>query len=196
MKVKPPNGMRVDRDACVVDLHFWNEHVEGLLAGRSACARAKSICRHVQLSLQLLAEYVWAHPEMNVHVIHARIVMPIGNRFGKFKALAEMYGFTVTTSPARGMVRIHDFLETFLVHALAWVFNPNRPTKRRLRLCRADLWMGRDQLLDRYLRSGGNNAMGHSLTENLATPEKSNAGRVQLQSLRERVSKFPERQGP
>jgi hypothetical protein len=191
----PPNGMHVHRDDFVVDLHFWNEHVERLLAGRAACARAKSICRYLRFSLQLLAEYISAHPEMNVRLMHARIVMPIGDRFGKFKALAETYGFVVTTSPARGAVRIHDFLEAFLVRALAWVFNPNRPTKRRLRLCRADLWISRDRLLDRYLRSGTSDIMSHSLTEKLGTPQKSNAGHVQLQSLRERVRKFPERKG-
>ena len=152
-KLLSPLGTCAERTDAVIELHFWNEHVARSLAGTASCARAKAICRDLQLSLELLAEYLSAHPEIKARVLHARMVMPIGNRFPTFKAIAEKYGFTVTTSPLRGLAVIHDFFEDFLVHALAWAFNPRRAPRKRRTLERADLRIDRDEFLDRYLCS-------------------------------------------
>jgi len=135
----------------LVDLHFWNDDFEQLLAGKPTRARAALIKQHLQISLRSLAEYLEARPEINAPVIHARVVMPIGSRFAKLKAVAEMYGFSVTTSSPRGLSAIHDFFENFLVRALMWTFNPSTSHRRNLRLQRADLWIARETLLDRYL---------------------------------------------
>jgi hypothetical protein len=79
------------------------------------------------------------------------MVMPLGDRFGKLKAIAEKYGFSVATSPVRGTARVHDCLENVLVRALLWTFNPGPARRRRLRLARADLWIDRNTLIDQYL---------------------------------------------
>lgn len=135
----------------LIELHFWNEHLEPLLALKAPWARTRLIGRRLELSLSLLAAYLVAHPEIEAEIIHGRVVMPLGQRFVRFKAIAERYGFSVTTSPARGLARWHDFLEVFLVHGLRWAFNPAPATHRTLRLKRADLWIDRDTLVARYL---------------------------------------------
>ncbi len=135
----------------LIDLHLWNDHFKPLLAGEPAFARATLIQQHLQLSLHFLAEYLVAHPEINAPMIHARVVMPIGERFAKLRTVAKMYGFTVTTPLSHGLSPIHDFFENFLVRALMWTFNPVTSHRRRLRLRRADLWIHRDTLLNRYL---------------------------------------------
>jgi hypothetical protein len=135
----------------LIDLHFWNEHFEPLLARKAPWTRARLICQHLQLSMSLLAAYLLAHPEITAKMIHARMVMPLGDRFGKLKAIAKKYGFSVATSPVRGTARVHDFLENFLVRALLWTFNPGPARRRRLQLVRADLWIDRNTLIDQYL---------------------------------------------
>lgn len=134
----------------IIDLHFWNEHFESLLTGRAPCIRGRLVYRHLQNSMTLLAAYLLTHPEISAQTIHARVAMPLGGRFAKFKLLAESYGFKVTVSPVRGMTRVHDFFEGFLIRALLWAFNPGPAKRRRLQLCRADLWMDRNTLLRRY----------------------------------------------
>ena len=158
-----PNGTTLHPNDRFVDLHFWNEHVEQVFAGRGPCARAKSICRHLHRSLELLAEYLLAHPELDVKALHARVVMPIGDRLGKFEALAGRYGFSVTPSSSRGMMVIHDFFEDFLVRALAWAFNANQ--RKHLPLRRADLWVERDQFWNQYLRSRMRDSHGRNLQQ-------------------------------
>lgn len=148
------DGRKVDPQDAVVDLHFWNEHFERLLIGKTPCARGSLIRRHLRLSLSILAEYLMVHPEIRAKIVHARVVMPLGGRFARFKSIAEMYGFEVTTSSASGMSRLHHFLEDFLVRSLIWAFNPGAP-RRQLELQRADLWIERDTLIDRYVSGDG-----------------------------------------
>lgn len=163
-KMKVPQGLSLCRSEPLIDLHFWNEHFESLLAGKAPCARPRLICRHLHLSMNLLAAYLVAHPEINAQMIHARVVMPLGGRLAKFKTIAEMYGFNVTISPVRGIARVHDFFEDFLVRALLWAFNPGSSTRwRRLPLCRTDLWIDRSTLVARYLCEARNNTDPHDL---------------------------------
>lgn len=150
-KMTPPDIAAVGRSDKLIELHFWNDHFGPLLAGKPACARAALIRRHLRLSLHFLAEYLVAHPEISAPIIHARVVMPIGNRLVRLKAIAEMYGFTPTIPSPSGLSPIHDFFENFLVRVLVWTFNPATPHRRRLQLERADLWIDRDTLVDRYL---------------------------------------------
>ena len=148
-----PDGACLHPSDTLIDLHFWNEHFEPLLAGKAHCSRARLICRHLELSMSLLAAYLIEHPEIGATMIHARVVMPLGHRVAKFRAIAEMYGFNVTISPVRGMARAHDFCEDFLVRALLWAFNPGPSKRRQLGLRRADLWIDRNTFVERYLNN-------------------------------------------
>jgi hypothetical protein len=146
-----PNGARICRGDSVLDLHLWNERVRALLADGSPLARGRSITRCLRRSFELLAEYMTSSPEMTkVQIVHARVAMPIGDRFSKFEELARMYGFSVTASSAGGLTRLHNYFENYLVHALMWSFNPSRTIRMARSLERLELWIDRDQYLERY----------------------------------------------
>jgi len=159
-QVGMPDNLGLPRSNRLVDLHFWNEHFEALLRGKAPCTRARLICRHLEYSLGLLAAYLLAHPEIDAEMIHGRAVMPLGDRFAKFKGVAQAYGFRVTTSPVSGIGRFHDFWEDFLVRALLWAFNPGPARRRKLRLCRADVWIDHKTLMSRYLDNTDRAAAG------------------------------------
>ncbi len=147
---KLPEDCQIRPSDPIIDLHFWNEHFESLLAGRGPCTKGRVVYRHLQCSMTLLAAYLLAHPEIPAQMIHARVVIPLGGRFAKFKLLAESCGFNITVSPVRGMARVHDFFEDFWIRALLWAFNPGPAKRRHLQLCRADLWMDRNELISQY----------------------------------------------
>jgi hypothetical protein len=149
-----PDGTQVHSDDWVVDLHFWNEHLAEFLAMRPPLARAKLMSLRLHSSFKLLADYVSTHPELaKAKFFHARVVMPIGHRFNTFEAVAHTHGFRVTTPQARGITRVHDFFEGFLVRALVWAFNRTRRKRRFRPLQRVDLWSTRAEFLCRYLPS-------------------------------------------
>lgn len=147
---KLPEDCTIRPSDPIIDLHFWNEHVESLLAGRGSCVKGRLVYRHLQCSMTLLAAYLLAHPEIPATTIHARVVMPLGSRFAQFQLLAESCGFSITVSPVQGMARVHDFFESFWIRGLLWVFNPGPAKRRQLQLCRAHLWMDRSELISRY----------------------------------------------
>jgi hypothetical protein len=88
---------------------------------------------------------------MKAQFIHARVVMPIGDRLTKFETLAGAYGFHVITSQARGVERVHDFFERFLIRALIWAFDCNRRNGQVRPLRRVDLWCTRTEFFCQYL---------------------------------------------
>ncbi len=145
-----PNGIGVRRGTPIFDLHLWNEHIAVFLSTGSPLGRAKRLIRSLPRSFDLLADYVAAHPEISAPVVHARVVMPVGKRLSRLEAVASAYGFTVTAAPARGLNRLHDYFEDYLVDALFWAFNPNRKVRWDHALQRRDLWIDRDRFLARY----------------------------------------------
>lgn len=149
---KFPDGTSIPQGTGVIELHVWNEHVETLLAGKASLVRAKILQREMHRSLQYLARYVRTHPKMaDAEIIHARLVMPIGDRLTQFESLAQTYGFSVNVPEAKGLRKLHDYFEDCLVHALVWTFNPHSFGRKQQPLQRLELWMGRNQLLNRYL---------------------------------------------
>jgi hypothetical protein len=147
-----PSGTGVPRGTPIFDLHLWNEHIAIFLSTGSPLGRAKRLLRSLPRSFELLADYVAAHPEISAPVVHARVVMPVGNRLSRLEAVARAYGFTVTAAPARGLSRLHDYFEDYLVDALLWAFNPTRKIRWDHALQRRDLWIDRERFLARYSR--------------------------------------------
>lgn len=145
-----PNGLRVRRGTPIFDLHLWNEHIATFLSTGSPLGRAKRLLLSMPRSFELLAAYVAAHPEISAPVIHARMIMPVGNRLSRLEAVASAYGFTVTDAPAHGLGRLHDYFEDYLVDALVWAFNPTRKIGWDHALQRRDLWIDRERFLARY----------------------------------------------
>lgn len=137
---------------CVVDLHWWNERIARVLAKGSPLGRGKLLCRSLHTSFQALAEFASTSPELkDAKFFHARVVMPVGDHVGGLESVARRYGFNAATRPARGMERIHNFFEDFLVYALLWAFNPNPQLRKTRQLRRVDLWATRGEFLERYL---------------------------------------------
>jgi YkoP domain len=150
-EVALPDGRAVRAGDSVVELHWWNEHVALLLAGRPTLARAKVLAALVQNSFKLLGEYVATAPEARkARFIHAHAVLPVRNRRSELARVARRYGFCAIRQPSGGVGRVHDFFEDYLVHALQWAFHPGAPAKRARTMKRVDLWTGRAEFMARF----------------------------------------------
>jgi YkoP domain len=150
-EVALPDGRAVRAGDSVVELHWWNEHVALLLAGRPTLARAKLLAALVQNSFKLLGEYVATAPEAkNARFIHAHAVLPVRNRRSELARVVRRYGFCAIRRQSGGIERVHDFFEDYLVHALQWAFHPGTPAKRSRTMNRVDLWTGRAEFMVRY----------------------------------------------
>jgi hypothetical protein len=143
-----PDGTEVCPQDPVIDLHFWNEHLPSLGQTGSSLAWAGIFRARMQTSMRLLAEYVESNPELaNVRICRARTAFL---RDRRIRRAAYRLGF-VEAIPEESLTgHVHEFLETFLIYGLTWVFNPDAlPDKARLPQ-RSYLWMSREELFRRY----------------------------------------------
>jgi hypothetical protein len=150
-KIALPKGDEVRPGDQILEIHWWNEHVERLIADRPALARAKLLPSLVERSFEHLAKYVATAPEAKkVRFVHGNAVLPMRGSEGEFASLVQQYGFWVTRPECGYLEQTHDFLEEYLVRALLWAFHRRKTRTRRTVLRRVDLWTTRAQFLARY----------------------------------------------
>lgn len=146
----------------ICDLHFWNEHLTQLLDTGLGLRKGVRLRKQLKESLQLLAQYAATDPKMsNVRAFHARTAFLLRERDERLESVARDYGFTVTKYSTSMPGKIHDLLETILIHALMWTFNPSYEIKMSevRNPYRAHLWMSREELLRLYLQNYSNYSM-------------------------------------
>lgn len=146
-----PGAIAARKGQTLIELHLWNEHVTSSLAGRLHFGRAKVIVAEFRRSLEFLAQYLDAHPEIDESaLVHARMPISSGDSMEKVEAFARIFGFCVTCTQPHGAARLHDYFEDFLIRWLVRAFNPARALKSAPHLQRAEFWMTRQALLERY----------------------------------------------
>jgi hypothetical protein len=142
------DGTQLRAGECVGDLHLWNERLGHILGRAKSLATGARFRTEVRNSLASLAVFIAIEPEMrDVTAFHARVYRAV--RLGKRdreSALARQ-GFSVFERQASFLGRAHDFFELFLIRALLWVFNPQRPSRSLGHVRRFDIWISRKQLL-------------------------------------------------
>lgn len=143
-----PDGAEVLPRDPIIDLHFWNERLPNLRQAGSSLAWGVMFRTRMRASLRLLAAYLDACPEVGgPKVCRARTAF---FRHRQIRSVGRRLGFVEAVPEESISGQVHEFLETFLIYGLAWVFNPNA-LSGKARLPRRDyLWMSRGELFRRY----------------------------------------------
>lgn len=143
-----PDGTEVCPEDPIIDLHFWNEHLPSLGQAGSSLAWGGMFRARMQESLRLLASYVDSSPELaDVRVCRARTAFL---RDRRIRRVAHRLGFVEAVPEESLTEHVHEFLETFLIYGLTWVFNPDALPGKACLPQRSYLWMSREQLFGRY----------------------------------------------
>lgn len=152
-------GERIQPGAPIVAIHLWNERLPPLPPEGATLAWAVRMQRLFAGSLRLLARQMQDDPRLAdavaIHGVTA-LLAPTDHPGGVRPSTAlraglmERLGFTV--EPYRSPLgRFGEFWENFYSWWVIWTFNPASLRGRRLvRLQRAEIWMSRAQLLDKY----------------------------------------------
>jgi hypothetical protein len=145
--VRLADGCIVCRDAEVLDLHLWNEHVWSLPPPRRGLARANALRRYLRVSLCELAIRIETDPSLGaVAALRARAAFVPRRRMQKVLRIARAFGFdTAASAPPDGYP--YGFWESLLLWALAWTFNPSTLRRNGVLRGSCELWISRDALI-------------------------------------------------
>ncbi len=146
--VRLRDGRRLRPGDWVGDLHLWNEHIAPILSPTKSLATGARFRTEVRKSLSSLAVFIAIEPQMReVTAFHARLYRARNLGSKDDQSVLERQGFSVFQRHASVVGRAHDYFELYLVRALVWVFNPQRPSRARGHVCRFDIWITREELL-------------------------------------------------
>ncbi|HVH75010.1 MAG TPA: hypothetical protein VM755_08835 [Stellaceae bacterium] len=147
------DGTRLSRGDPIADLHLWNEQLPA--PAGSTLARSNMLRRRMLTSLGELARYLDAEPAMaGVAAVRGRILCLEAGQMEVMRHLAAAAGFEFVDIGSGGSLgrKLHDFLENFLIWALAWTFNPSAARGKGLRQPRCELWISHAAFVARYAR--------------------------------------------
>jgi hypothetical protein len=150
------DGSALCGSAQVLDLHLWNEHLPNLET--LTLARTNALRRQLRSSLCELADHIESETSLaNVAALRARTAFVPYAQTEKLRHVARSYGFDMVEYAGRGSIwwRAHDFLENFLICALAWAYNPNALRGKGLLRPRCQFWISRGAFLKRYGKCRG-----------------------------------------
>ncbi len=131
----------------VLELHLWNEHIPPLPPHGPDLAWAARSTRMLMASFRKLARQMKADPRLAAlqAVGGVTVLVSLGGE-GLFRRL----GFTI--HPYRNPLgRFGEFWENLYTWAIMWTFNQVSLRQRYLmRLRRSEIWMSREEFLQRY----------------------------------------------
>jgi hypothetical protein len=151
--VRLADGTEVRPDDALLELHLWNEHLPRISVLGPHLGWALRVRTQMRLSLIELADKLAHRPEYaDVVALHARISWGRATRSGRMLSLARRFGFRPSSefAPRGALQHLHDFWEDFLIFGLICTFNPRSLRGAGLLRHRAELWMSRRELIDRY----------------------------------------------
>ncbi|MGA9348328.1 MAG: hypothetical protein WBW48_05925 [Anaerolineae bacterium] len=147
------DGTRIEKGEVVGELHLWNEHLPRMdEEGPSLEWALRAYCLW-RGSLKKLVTYLEDAPQFEkIRAFRGETAFLQGDLEGS--ALFKRLGFDlVRRNPTGKLRRFGDFWENLYTWWLIWTFNPgSMKTKGLMRLERAQLWISRQALLERYER--------------------------------------------
>lgn len=144
-------GLEVRAGEPVVGLHLWNEHLPIVPPEGADLGWATRTARLWVYSLRLAARHVQQDPRLAAAraIVGVTALLDPAGQAASVK-LMQRLGFTVLPyhSP---LGRFGEFWENFYSWWVIWAYNPASLRNRRLfHMHRAEIWMARDEFLDRY----------------------------------------------
>ncbi len=149
------DGIRVERDALIMDLHLWNEHLQPFPSETLDFDWTSFVEKQIQASLRRLAVYIHARQELDkVQALRIRLSVA---KHGPPTILARLFmraGFEPIESPASGIGCFMPFIEGIWVWLLTWTYNPRGLINWRFNRTRREFWISRSQFFARYAAKG------------------------------------------
>jgi hypothetical protein len=147
------DGTRIEKDEAVGELHLWNEHIPPMDKEGPSLEWALRIYRLWQASFKELAAYLEDEPQFaGVRAFRGEAAFFEKSLEGN--ALFERLGFDLVRVDRRSKLkRFGEFWENLYAWWLIWTFNPGSLRRKDfLRMERAQLWISRRALMERYGR--------------------------------------------
>ncbi len=147
------DGTRIEKGEVVGELHLWNEHLPRMDEEGPSLEWALKTYRLLIASLKRLAAYLEDEPQFeSVRAFRGEAAFSKESLEGS--ALFERLGFDlVRTDRAGKLKRFGEFWENVYAWGLIWTFNPGSLRRKEFfHLERAQLWISRQALLERYGR--------------------------------------------
>ena len=147
------DGTKIGKGEVVGELHFWNERIPPMDEEGPSLEWALKFHRLLMASLKKLAIYLENEPQFeSVRAFRGETTFSKESLEGR--ALFERLGFDLVRMDRTGKLkRFGEFWENFYAWGLIWTFNPGSLRRKDFfRLERAQLWISRQALLERYGR--------------------------------------------
>ena len=147
------DGMRIEKGEVVGELHLWNEHLPRMDEEGPSVEWALKAYHLWMVSLKKLTTYLENDPQFeSIRAFRGETAFLRDDL--ESSALFERLGFDlVRRNPTGKLRRFGEFWENLYTWWLIWTFNPgSMKTKDLMRLERAQLWISRQALLERYER--------------------------------------------
>ena len=147
------DGVAIRPGDPLIGIHLWNERVPPLARGETDLHWGLEFTRSVRVSLQLLAQYLAAHPEYPARALCGEAGFFEGERAEQLTRVMRRLGFDVVPLAQSGW---NFFSGAFWANLFSWwlmaTFNPvSLEGKTFARLRRYQLWMSCARLREKYL---------------------------------------------
>ena len=147
------DGTRIEKGEVIGELHLWNEHLPRMDEEGPSLEWALKAYYLWRGSLRKLAAYLEDEPRFD-HVRAFRGETAFLREDLEGRAWFKRMGFDLIRADRNGKLkRFGEFWENLYIWWLIWTFNPGSLRgKDLLRMERAQLWISRQALLERYGR--------------------------------------------
>lgn len=145
------DGTKIEKGELVGELHLWNERLPRMDEEGPDLAWALRIYRLLRSSLKMLTAYLGNDPQFeNIRALRGETVFLQGHLEGS--TLFQRLGFDlVRRDRTSKLKRFGEFWENLYTWWLIWAFNPGSLRRKDFfRLERAQVWISRQALVDRY----------------------------------------------
>ncbi len=145
------DGTRIEKGEMVGELHLWNEHLPRMDEEGPSLEWATKAHRLWRASLKKLATYLEDEPQFaNIRAFRGETAF--FEKSLEESALFERLGFDLVRADRKSRLkRFGEFWENLYTWWLIWTFNPGSLRRKEFfRMERAQLWISRQALLEKY----------------------------------------------